>query len=247
MSNTALTLVWETSEQDGSRLLILLAVADSINRETGSTFLSLDYLAKKARVSRRTLLDQLGPLEGCNELAIAHGAGPRGCNVYSLGTFYKWGANFAPPTEVAEDAPEVLPVSGGGAEFARVQSGYAVSHPYRIVPSSSEGGPEEEVLTGMGAKSARDLAPLAAPQNLWVATLGQLQPQFRKQDFETWLRDTQVVSETDGEIVVGTANSHALAWLQDRAREPAKAAIEKMAGRPMSVRFVVLERVEVAR
>jgi len=87
--------------------------------------------------------------------------------------------------------------------------------------------------------------PPAAPQNLWVSVLGQLQPQFRKQDFETWLRDTQVVSETDGEIVVGTANSHALAWLQDRAREPAKAAIEKMAGRPMSVRFVVLERVEV--
>jgi hypothetical protein len=242
MSNTALTLVWETSEQDGSRLLILLAVADSINRETGSTFLSLDYLAKKARVSRRTLLDQLGPLERCNELAIVHGAGPRGCNVYSLGTFYKWGAKFAPPTEVAGDAQEAPPISGGGAEFARVQSDYAISHPYRIVPSSSEGNPEEEVLTGMGAKSAWYLAPPAAPQTLWVQVLGQLQRQFRKSDFETWVRDTQVVSQTDDEIIVGTANPYAMSWLQEHASKPAEVAIEKMAGRPMSLRFVVLER-----
>jgi hypothetical protein len=242
MSNTALTLVWETSEQDGSRLLILLAVADSINRETGRTFLSLDYLAKKARVSRRTLLDQLGPLESCNELTIAHGAGPRGCNVYSLGAFYKWGANFAPPTEMAEDTPGVAPISGGRAESARVQSDYAISHPYRIVPSSSEGSPEEEVLTGMGAKSARDLAPPAALQTLWVQVLGQLQRQFRKSDFETWVRDTQVVSQTDSEIVVGTANPYAMSWLQDHASKPAEAALEKMAGRPMSLRFVVPER-----
>jgi hypothetical protein len=82
----------------------------------------------------------------------------------------------------------------------------------------------------------------AAPQTLWVQVLGQLQRQFRKSDFETWVRDTQVVSQTDDEIIVGTANPYAMSWLQDHAKEPAEAALEKMAGRPMSLMFVVLER-----
>jgi hypothetical protein len=85
-------------------------------------------------------------------------------------------------------------------------------------------------------------APAAASQTLWVQVLGHLQRQFRKSDFETWIRDTQVVSQTDSEIIVGTANNYALSWLQDHATKPAEAAVEKMAGRPMSVRFVVLER-----
>jgi hypothetical protein len=85
----------------------------------------------------------------------------------------------------------------------------------------------------------------AAPQNLWVSVLGQLQRQLRKSEFETWIRDTQVVSQTDGELVVGTGNSHAVAWLQDHAREPAEAALlEAREGRRMSVRFVVLEKVD---
>jgi hypothetical protein len=96
--------------------------------------------------------------------------------------------------------------------------------------------PREPSRSSDGGRSA------AAPQTLWVSVLGHLQGRFRKVEFETWLRDTQVVSETDGELVVGTANSHALSWLQDRAREPAEAALEKMADRPMSLRFVVLER-----
>jgi len=85
----------------------------------------------------------------------------------------------------------------------------------------------------------------AAPQNLWVSVLGQLQRQLRKVEFETWLRDTQVVSQTDGELVVGTANSHALAWLQDHAREPAEEAAIKITECPMSVRFVILEKADV--
>jgi DNA-binding transcriptional regulator YhcF (GntR family) len=83
---------------------------------------------------------------------------------------------------------------------------------------------------------------LAAPQTLWVQVLGQLQRKFSKSGFETWLRDTQVVSQTDDEIIVGTANPYAMSWLQEHASKPAEVAIEKMAGRPMSLRFVVLER-----
>jgi len=87
----------------------------------------------------------------------------------------------------------------------------------------------------------------AAPQNLWVSVLGQLQAVFPKAEYKTWLEPTQVVSQVGGEIVVGTANQYAASWLESHAKSAAENEIIGLAGRPMSVRFVVLERVEAAR
>lgn len=238
MSNTALTLVWETSKQDGSRLLILLAVADSINRETGSTFLSLDYLAQKARVSRRTLLDQLGPLEESNELGIAHGAGPRGCNVYSLGSFYKWGANFAPPAEAAEGTERVPPASGGRAESARVQSDYAISHPYRMEPVLDSSILEEEVVGGMGANPAPHSAP-PHDQTPWVQVLAIVKSGMPRDEFDTWVAQTELLSLAGGILTIATGNSIALAKLENGHRAGIEAAVASVFGRPLRVRFVV--------
>jgi len=241
MSNTALTLVWETSKQDGSRLLILLAVADSINRETGSTFLSLDYLAQKARVSRRTLLDQLGPLEESSELHIAHGSGPRGCNVYSLGTFYQWGANFALPSSAVDEGKAVPPASGGRAKLARGQSDYAVSHPYHIEPDPLPPGPEEEVLTGTGAKSAPHSAP-SKDQTPWVQALAILRNETGRAVFDTWIRDTELVSLTASECVIGCKNEYGAEWLRGHEGLRVKDALREALGRDVSVRFVVASK-----
>jgi len=245
MSNTALTMVWELSEQEGSRLLIMLAVADSINRETGTTFLSLDYLAKKARVSRRTLLDQLGPLEKSNELRIGHGEGPRGCNVYCLGSFYKWGANFAPPSSETAVAETVPPTSGGGAEFARVRNAAAISHPYLIVPSTDSPPLEEyKVLEGMGANSARGFAPPAdtpGQNSHWPHVLETLKSEIGRSAWDTWLASTAATGFENGVLRVATANEYCRRWLIANVQNRAEAILAQQTGQVVHVEFVVGE------
>ena len=238
MSTTALSLVFENSKQDGSAMLIMVAIADSINRETRSTFLSLDYLAKKARVGRRTLLDHLPDLEKSGELTIDHGAGPRGCNIYSLGPFYRWGADFALPPAIVEEALVAPATSGGSAGGAPVRSAYAVSHPYLLVPSLDLGPEEPMVIDGKGANSALGSAPLS-DESRWARALEELKRTISRSVFVTFIERTQVVSLVDGIATiacVGEDRQSQAAWLNDRMRTTAKRILMCE-----EVRFVVAE------
>lgn len=81
MSLRALTVVWEESKQEGSALLLLLALADFAD-DKGRSFPSVDTLSKKARMSRRSVQRIGGELVKAGELIIEENAGPKGCNVY---------------------------------------------------------------------------------------------------------------------------------------------------------------------
>lgn len=158
MSLTALTTVFERSEQAGSAMLVMLAIADSINRETQQTYLSLDYLAFKARISRRTLIDTIPQLEKAGELLVDRGAGPNGCNVYRLGEFYMLGGAKSALLETP-DTPQPVGVSGTAGMVLR--SGVQVDAPdcthtvkYQESSLRSEG---PGVLRGGGANQRTDL------------------------------------------------------------------------------------------
>ena len=241
MSIKAMARVWETSKHEGSTLLLLLAMADYAN-EYGLCWASIDALAKKARLSRRTVIDHCDKLLVSGEIR-AEGASEWGTNRYQI----MGGAEFAPPPEAIEVARETAPSPGGGANLAPVQIQSMNSHPIRKERKTPIPGTlKPKDLEGSGAKAAPPVA-LAAPQNLWVSVLGQLQAVFPKAEYKTWLEPTQVVSQVGGEIVVGTANQYAASWLESHAKSAAENEIIGLAGRPMSVRFVVLERVEAAR
>ena len=54
------------------------------------------------------------------------------------------------------------------------------------------------------------------PEQAWQSALGQLQMEMPKASFDTWVRDTQVVSYTDGTLTVGVRNAYARDWLESR-------------------------------
>jgi hypothetical protein len=87
VSLEALTTVWKHSKADHADLLMMLAIADSMNN-AGECWLGTDSIARKARLSVRHVLDRLPLLESIGELRIEHGAGPRGTNLYHLGARY---------------------------------------------------------------------------------------------------------------------------------------------------------------
>jgi hypothetical protein len=128
MSIKAMTHVWETSQHKHSTLLVLLAIADYAN-DAGQAWPSIDSLARKARTSRRQVIDIIKRLEAGGELGVAVGASPFGTNIYTI---------------------------SGGAENANgifYANRDAKLHPIRHEQSSSSQNGAANVLEGLGAVS----------------------------------------------------------------------------------------------
>lgn len=71
MSNKAMNLVWEHSEQKGNALLVLLAIADMANDDL-VCYPGKARLSKKCRLGVRGLTAILQKLEEAGELKIIH-------------------------------------------------------------------------------------------------------------------------------------------------------------------------------
>jgi len=229
MSIKAMVTVWENSKQRGNGLLLMLAIADYMN-DFGEAWPSIDTLARKTRCNRTTVIDMTKRCQVEGELEVAEGEGRNGTNRYGLGPHYRLGGSEIPTA--------IYGVRGGnrGVGIPPLESDTILQEPVL-----SKDSLEDKVPNESGRISQVGSHP-AAPQNLWVSVLGQLQAVFPKAEYKTWLEPTQVVSQVDGEIVVGTANQYAASWLESHAKSLAENEIVGLAGRPMSVRFVVLER-----
>ncbi|MBI3244454.1 MAG: chromosomal replication initiator protein DnaA [Chloroflexi bacterium] len=77
------------------------------------------------------------------------------------------------------------------------------------------------------------------PDQVWQATLGELQLQLTKSTFDTWLRDTSLLSHEDGTFIVGVENAYAKDWLDNRLMSTIKRTLTGIAGRAVEIRFVV--------
>ena len=51
---------------------------------------------------------------------------------------------------------------------------------------------------------------------VWEAALGQLQMQMTQATFDTWVKDTRLVSRDRQTLVVGTKSAFAKDWLENR-------------------------------
>jgi hypothetical protein len=84
VSIKVMTSVWARSEQKGSALLLLLAIADHAHDDGAGAYPSAQTLAKKIRMGVRQTRALIGKLERSGELRIERGAGPHATNVYTV-------------------------------------------------------------------------------------------------------------------------------------------------------------------
>ena len=52
-------------------------------------------------------------------------------------------------------------------------------------------------------------------EQAWQAALGELQLQLTKATFDTWLKNTHVVSCEDNTFLIGVHNGYAKDWLEN--------------------------------
>jgi hypothetical protein len=83
MSIDALNTVFKHSRAKGAGFVIMLALADWANQD-GEAWPALETIARKARVSVRTVTTEIKRLAKIGELSIATGAGRNGTNVYTI-------------------------------------------------------------------------------------------------------------------------------------------------------------------
>jgi len=84
MSHEASETVWKFSESKGSAKVVLLAIADHINRETQVAYPSVKRLAAMANITTRAVNKILLSLCKAGELSNERAAGRNGTNLYRI-------------------------------------------------------------------------------------------------------------------------------------------------------------------
>jgi len=77
------------------------------------------------------------------------------------------------------------------------------------------------------------------PDGVWRAALGELQLQVSRSTFDTWMRDTHLISCEDGEYIIGVESDFARDWLDARMRITIERTVAGIVGGPAQVSFVV--------
>jgi chromosomal replication initiator protein len=76
-------------------------------------------------------------------------------------------------------------------------------------------------------------------KQVWRAALGELQVALSPANFETWLRDTQLVDVDDNHFRIAVPNGFAKDWLDTRYRSLISQTLARIVGYSVQVEFVV--------
>jgi hypothetical protein len=93
-----------------------------------------------------------------------------------------------------------------------------------------------------GAQDGPSRTDAAAPERkIWQAALGELQLQMTKATFDTWVRNTRLLSCLDDVFVIGAQNAFARDWLENRLLTTVKRTLVGIVGHPVEVQFMLEE------
>ena len=76
-------------------------------------------------------------------------------------------------------------------------------------------------------------------KQVWRAALGELQVSLSPANFETWLRDTQLVDVDEQRFRIAVPNGFAKDWLETRYRSLISQTLARIVGYSVQVEFVV--------
>ncbi|MDO8562264.1 MAG: chromosomal replication initiator protein DnaA [Candidatus Limnocylindria bacterium] len=77
-------------------------------------------------------------------------------------------------------------------------------------------------------------------KHLWQAVLGELQLAMTRAHYDTWFKDTSIVSEEDDVYCVGVPNAFAREWIESKYRAQVRTVLQRLVGRTVDVRFLTV-------
>jgi hypothetical protein len=225
------SLVWKFSKADGSTLLTALAIADFAD-DDGRAFPAVATLAKKARISERSVQYAVDKLRALGELTVSLGTGPKGCNTYFVGVQALRGAIFA----------GVQNATQGGATHCTqtiTEPSLKKKHESAGVSFDFDGGlfvglSSDQIGRWQEAFPAIDVVAQVKRAAVWLAA----NPKNRKSDYvrflANWLNRAQDRAPTAGSSTYGANPNERTTPHQQRSRFAAD-----LAGRPANRGHVI--------
>jgi hypothetical protein len=136
--------------------------------------------------------------------------------------------------DLAADAGVELGLQGESA--AETRDGPPVVSP--AYPELCRGGEPSAPEVEPGEGESGGGVPATEADRFWQAALGELRLQMTKATFDTWVRNTRLVSCQDDVFVIGTQNEFARNWLENRLLTTVKRTLVGIVGHPVEVQFV---------
>jgi hypothetical protein len=150
----------------------------------------------------------------------------------------------ATSTEIVEASDEdtsTETVEGAGDTSTEIVEAVESTSTEIVEDTSTEPVETKENTNKARTTKERSTSPLPE-RNVWQAALGELQLQMTKATFDTWVRNTRLVSCQDDIFVIGAQNGSTRDWLENRLLTTVKRTLVGIVGHPVEVRFVVNER-----
>lgn len=230
--------VWECSKQSGSKLLVLLAIADNADTETRKAFPGIEYLAKKTRMSKRQVRRLIKELVEADELAVIWGGAYRG-------DYHKYFVLTG--LDDTDKAQIKAMVANDNADKGDVLS------PFQNAENEAENGNKGDIFDVMGDialshdplthiyKDNDDsdqsvLSESAARAQTLRQVLTTLQFTTDRNQYNTHLKDLTIVELTEGAVIFGCKQS-SLVWLTSRLAKTVSQAADHVLGRHVEVSF----------
>jgi len=84
-------------------------------------------------------------------------------------------------------------------------------------------------------------------RGLWQAVLGELEVSLSRANFATWFKDTSIIANQDGHVIVAVPNIFTKEWLEKKYHSDIKTALSKISGGAASIEYKVTSTGEVTK
>ena len=81
--------------------------------------------------------------------------------------------------------------------------------------------------------------PGDGPDDLWDRVLHELELQLPETTFETWVRDTSIISHTEGKFIIDAPHAYARNWLRHHLQNKVKTILNQLTQQTVEVSFEV--------
>lgn len=226
MSIQIMTLVWKYSKLKGSALLLLLAIADNANTETKLAWPSMEYLAKKTRLSRRQVIRLISIIEQSGELEVLRSARFNRYRIHIDGDI------LSPSNKNDSDISEgVSDTQGMNGDTQGMNGDIAMA--LKSLTTLKETTIENQLITPKNNK--------ITGFEEFEKILDFLKLGMGRREFSSYLGGASLVELQGGTLFIGVASKEKIDWLNARTKKQIERFVPGFGGTISSVEFIFKE------
>lgn len=247
MSGRVVGRVFERIIGSPTEKAVLTCLAEHANPDGEMSFPSAERIHKETELGLSTVRAALSSLRSRRLIIQTRGPAQHRPATYRVNLE---ALSDLPLVEVyrpgyAEPAPDLQhpapsPLAAGGTPLAGgVRPPAPSTRPPAAGPEPSVTVLEPSIEPSEEPATFQPPTPNSKDQTSWVMALVTLKRTVNRADYDTWLRDTEILSTSNGSVVIGARNIYGANWLRDHVALNVSDALEKAVGRPVKVMFAV--------